>query len=490
MNADERSSRSGQTPQAIASHRMRRRTLLPSRPGPQLIVPAMLLMLTALEARGDDPELTHAPDATKPSVRLVVGKNFRVSAARPNIVHQGCTIAADSKIPPRLFAASMTTPKSGIVGIAGYYSHDGGETWALGVERTGPTRPTGCSDEAVAFGADGELFLAYMRTREVKGDLVINDTELLRSGDGGKSWVEGAVIKGGFVDRPQLVADLTSGPFRGRLYCSANVLVDGQNTAAVFASADNGTTMRLGSSPSPAGPTVYNSNPVVLADGTVVVAYHKIGGSASQAARIPVWRSTDGGGTFKLVSPVRTAWRHSKAQAHASSGVTMYPRLAGESANSAGPGRLYCTWQDGDFVLFSWSADRGDTWSKPILLSEQPLTGATNGTYDAYYPAIAVNKDGQIAVLWYDRRGLRRPVAGGGKYDGYNLRLRASMDGGLTWLPSIQVNEAPGKGDVGQVRGWVGMAASADDRFHPAWISDSSATLQVWTATVGLNDLK
>jgi hypothetical protein len=436
------------------------------------------------------PELTRAADALNAKARIVVGKNFHISAARPSLVHQGCTIAADSSMPPRLFAASMITPQKRLQGIVGYFSHDGGLTWQLGIEQTGRNADDVSCDEAVTFGPEAELFLAYMRGpfKNLKpGRESEAETVFLVSGDGGKTWSERTAIKG-LVDRPQITFDSTSGPHRGRLYCNANFLAAGHNVAAVWASADGAKTMTPSSMPARKLLTVYNSNPVVLADGTVIVAYNLLGSSATASPRFAVLRSTDGGKSFAAAASVRTVWRHPHARS--SSGLTLYPRLAADST-----GRLFCVWSDGPFVIFSWSADRGTTWSEPMLLSEQLLAPGGKENYDASMPAIAVNKAGQVAVLWYDRRGLPAPKeeasdAGGKRVvmEGYNLRLRASLDGGLSWLGSIQVNEAAGQGDPVQARHWVGMAASADGRFHPAWISDSSGTLQIWTAAVSIEN--
>jgi hypothetical protein len=433
------------------------------------------------------PELTRATDAPASPVRLVVGKNVHVSAGRPDTAHQGCTVAADPGDPRRLFAASMVTPRPDAAGVVGYFSHDGGASWELGCERLGRAPGEQCCDEAVAFGPGGELFLAHMRGRFGAPDAEFASTEVLASGDGGQSWAERAVVKG-LADRPQLAADVTPGPFRGRLYCNVNLLAGGRNVAAVYASADGARTLTPADLPDPALPTVHNSNPAVLADGTLVVAYHRSGGNAASSPRIPVWRSTDGGQTFAAATPVRTVWRHPRARS--TSGTTLYPRLAADAGSPGGAGRLYCAWTDGPFVLFSSSADRGDTWADPVLLSEQSLGADPLGDYYAGLPAIAVNPLGQIAVLWYDRRGLPPKAVGPGgvvRMAGYNVRMRASTDGGRTWLPSGQVNEVPGRGDPLEVRFWVGLAAGADGRFHPAWISDSSGTLQVWTAAVTLD---
>jgi hypothetical protein len=327
------------------------------------------------------PELARAADASGAEVRLVAAKNVHVSAVRPGLLHQGCTIAAEASTPARLFAASMVTPQGRLPGIAGYFSDDGGETWQLGLERLGRNADDVSCDEALAFSPDGDLLMAYMRGPFKKLTLDENpkaETVLLVSADGGKTWQERAAING-LVDRPQLAIDTTAGPFRGRLYCNANILAERRNVAVVYASADGARAMLPAGLPSHMLLTIYNSNPVVLADGTVMVAYHKLGENASRSARFPVWRSTDGGSSFASVSPVRTVWRHPRA--HSQSSTTLYPRLAADSTTSALAGRLYCVWSDGPFVLFSYSADRGDTWSDPVLLSEQSLLSDGNDDY-------------------------------------------------------------------------------------------------------------
>jgi hypothetical protein len=64
------------------------------------------------------------------------------------------------------------------------------------------------------------------------------------------------------------------------------------------------------------------------------------------------------------------------------------------------------------------------------------------------------------------------------------------LDGGNTWLPSVQVNEKTIDVRCGLQGGdlWhtAGIAADADGEFHPAWIDKRSGKRQVWTATVKL----
>ena len=169
-------------------------------------------------------------------------------------------------------------------------------------------------------------------------------------------------------------------------------------------------------------------------------------------------------------------------------GPFFFPQLAADHTTGTYRDRVYVVWTDrveegagAPHIRFSFSRDKGRSWSEPQVLSEQPA--AVEQNYAAYLPAIAVNKDGVIAVSWYDRRGL--PKGTPARYaPGWNVRLRVSLDGGATWQPSVQVNEKPGKAPYDRVRDTAGLAADANGSFHPAWIDDRTGKRQVWTASV------
>ena len=449
-----------------------------------LAAAAVACLAYAAFVRDTRPHLVRCADAPATSATMSVGPNVRVSAARPDVHHDGCTIVADPAHPSRLFAASMHWHGRNDSGIVGYFSHDGGATWELGIERLGNDAISRLGDEALAFSGDRGLYLAHMRGT-ASADRGSASTEFLYSGDGGRSWEQRAVLAG-LVDRPQLAVDCTAGPFRGRVYCNAN-----DNRPLFYASADGARTLEPAALPDPRLVTPYPGNPVVLPDGAVIVAYRKSGVNALEPPTIPVCRSTDGGRTFAAATTVPTEWRHPRARSN--NGLwTTYPLLAADPGSAIFSGRLYCVWVDGPssdarYVLFCASSDRGDTWTAPVVLSEQPLGSDPAADWQAEIPAIAVNRDGVVAVSWYDRRGLAkaaRRADGTVVRAGYNLRLRASTDGGRIWLPSVQLNEATGKGDLLDVRFWSGLAADANGDFHPAWVSDATGTRQVWSTTV------
>jgi hypothetical protein len=124
-----------------------------------------------------------------------------------------------------------------------------------------------------------------------------------------------------------------------------------------------------------------------------------------------------------------------------------------------------------------------------------------------FQPVIAVNKDGVVAVSWYDTRDSK----GGSEYHEY---FAASVDGGKTFLPSVRVSSAPsnprGEGNmtlapmvfdhkdesylslVSAANRWLGggdymgMTADKDGVFHPFWADARSGTFQAYTARVSV----
>jgi hypothetical protein len=95
-----------------------------------------------------------------------------------------------------------------------------------------------------------------------------------------------------------------------------------------------------------------------------------------------------------------------------------------------------------------------------------------------------VNDEGIVAVSWYDRRGL--PASDVTlDFAGWNVRARLSVDGGATWLPSVQLNarQSQGKFEVGHT---AGLSAAADGRFHALWIDARDGTRQLHTTSFGI----
>jgi hypothetical protein len=150
--------------------------------------------------------------------------------------------------------------------------------------------------------------------------------------------------------------------------------------------------------------------------------------------------------------------------------------------------RVYVVWPDRRTGrvknYFSYSADKGATWSKPRVITDNPASDTT----DQFMPTIAVNDNGVVGLLWYDRRDNPDNRS-------YYARFTASLDGGASWLPSVRVSTAPyAAGPVSQKSAFAGnggdtagLVATVDGVFHPFWVDDRTGVPQVWTAAVRVN---
>ena len=440
-----------------------------------------------------DPPLTPAP-VWSDGVRLVVGKPVQVSKANGTLPHWECVVAADPGGPARLLVAAIYSSekwgKPGAAGktvptrgIAGYYSEDGGGTWHVAFERRGDPQNS-FIDPALAFGPDGSAQFVCMRLRTEAWegrDVFVGDAEagrldFTRSPDGGKTWGPTTSVPP-YIDRPWIAVDCTQGPYRGRFYCLGNF--GSARELFVFPDADTAKAPRKVSFPKKKGlPFDQSSNLVVLSDGAVVWVNDERGGDNARRPVATVHLSDDGGRTFADVGRVNTGWRDPRLL---TTNRLFFPHLAADALGTAYRDRLYYVWEDGGDearVLFSSSAARGRTWTAPLVLSEQSTGVPPGQDYNAFMPCVAVNKQGAVAVSWYDRRGLPPGTSG------YQVRMRVSVDGGASWSPSVQLNEKVSKGSAGSLGDTAGLTADAAGNFHPVWIDDCTGTRQVWTATV------
>jgi hypothetical protein len=141
-------------------------------------------------------------------------------------------------------------------------------------------------------------------------------------------------------------------------------------------------------------------------------------------------------------------------------------------------------WPDARFgrrtqILLSHSDDGGRTWNTPRVVSDGPDSSSAGP--NELMPMVAVNRDGIVAVSWYDRRDNPDNL-------GYWPRLRASLDGGATWLESVRVSSEPNRLTAKDVHlnggDTAGLAADADGRFHLVWIDNRTGVAQAWASAV------
>lgn len=173
--------------------------------------------------------------------------------------------------------------------------------------------------------------------------------------------------------------------------------------------------------------TVQGSQPVVTADGTVVVAYLDSTDDGAQEGlfTIQVATSKDAGKTFsepKTAAILREPHFQPRNSQFRYWG-TAFPQLA------VGPNQeIYVATtalpadkptDDGDIYLLR-SLDGGATWKQPLRLNTD------NTSRLQMFPSIDVSPDGTLHAMWADMRDDPREVR-------YNIYYSKSEDQGATW---------------------------------------------------------
>lgn len=439
---------------------------------------------------------------------ITVGPNVQVSAKFPGDTHYEVLVAADPVNPSQLIVGSFLFPDDNSeASTVVYHSGDGGMTWrpTLAGEALLKT-----SDPAVAYGPDG---MAYY-VAAMLPDTGTRTMLLFRSTDFGASWDPKPSVFT-YSDREYVTVDNTRGQRRGRVYVNGNNRIPpGVSDLVLFYSEDQGRTF--------VGPTKraewgkhdagQMGNAVVASDGTVIAI---VGSSLKGEKRntLNAMTSTDGGATFTPAVEIDD-FKVGGNRKGAHNNVNGQPILAIDASTGAFRDRLYAVWPDRragrSQILLSFSTDKGATWSPSKTVSDNPASDAT----DQLMPTIAVNADGVVGVMWYDRRNHADNL-------GWTARFTASLDGGVTFMPSVQVSESGASFDRARwtaLRPWKqksssakskagegqslqvslsnfmfmggdtsGLAATADGVFHPVWVDNHTGTPQVWTATVVVN---
>jgi hypothetical protein len=372
-------------------------------------------------------------------------------------------------------------------------------------------------DPSTAIGCDGT---AYSVNLSSVGRNYLNQTQVYRSKDGGKTWLPPIVLS--FSDREYIVVDCTSSKYRGRVYIHGNGAMraaDGVWSSAtrIFKSEDGGQTFREWNFPPPADRrSTYQGIPVVLSDGTLVAPFadmpydlskqHDRGGPV-----IRVFVSEDGANSFA------GAYTLSNWTPPAATDIGL-PNLAVDQSSGPFRNQIYAVWADSSSgrseIMLAHSRDKGKTWTIPIIVNDDlPFTDGRNGPDDIMGVA-AVNKDGVLGVSWYDRRDSRND------YD-WTVRFAASFDGGHSFQRSVKVSEASfvhnwakslpvslvgfAVGEFDDKPGGVlkistvpdrsffhggdtaGLVADAEGLFHPLWVDNRTGVAQVWTTTIKVN---
>jgi hypothetical protein len=140
-----------------------------------------------------------------------------------------------------------------------------------------------------------------------------------------------------------------------------------------------------------------------------------------------VARSEDEGKTWKTHIPVII---HTAKQSPDSAFEDKYYVEADISPESKYFGRIYTPWKrvtardSATQIMFSYSDDKGDTWSKPVAVSPRLAGTSEDTTFGQSFPLLETTPNGDVHAVW--NNGIYHSV-------GYNK----STDGGESWRDPI-----------------------------------------------------
>jgi hypothetical protein len=455
--------------------------------------------------------LAGSSQATAPSpasgIELLTAHQISVDhATRP---HAESYIAVDPRDPRHLLATAMVVV-GGQMHAYPYATFDGGKTWTRGQILDGSDISAGAVDPVVYITPSGTSFFSVLA--RVDG---VRKSVIARSADGGRTWHVTAILP--FADRQWLAFDQSNGPFGGRTYFTGTAVYpsrEGIRTTAPFLarSNDDGRTFPLRSVIGNGVPL----EPLVTAGGTVLLTlqggideatWKRFQSDSLDVRGIGLMVSDDGADSF---GPARyaPALRFSitgtpRARLRESSAVGNV-RTAIDASSGRYRNRVYFVAADyvrefDRYVVRVWhSPDFGKTWSTAIA-SDAPRGDVAN-------PAIAVNRDGVVAVIWNDRRDDPDMRC-------WQLYASISIDGGEHFRPAQRLSR--GQTCTNDARNWEtfgtafnseqsgqylahvqtgatiparfpmggdtqGLVADAAGDFHVAWINGETGVMQLW----------
>lgn len=441
------------------------------------------------------------------------GVSVQVSKDLANEPHGETEMAADPQDANRLVACSMVfandSPGSE---VATYVSSDGGKTWRLALKTEGQDGHDSW-DPDCRFGPNHVL---YSLSEGSGSDYPDSYNRLDRSNDGGKTWQTSTRSVHG--ERSFIVVDNRPGPQNGWLYLYG--LRDDVESIRVGYSTDGGKTFFTQIVPMEKGSHVVNLGAgAILSDGSLVFPLPTMKQSVEDSQH-----------GFRVELPAEIQLVHLQFErenwplkvdiqkvaswfADFEPNGSYYTTLATDQGDGLFRDRIYVVWEDRSSgrsqVKLSFSTDKGKTWSNPRVMDDNIArqVGDTIHGPDDLHGVVAVNPQGVVGVMWFDRRAFPDDL-------GWDVRFRASFDGGETFLPSVKVSDAnydPGRGGrvflFGGAPGlevqstntlsipWfvfhgghtMGLAADANGGFHPLWIANPTGTPQVWTTDISVD---
>jgi hypothetical protein len=405
------------------------------------------------------PEAECLEERTLLTVQFTPGP-YVTPANRPDVPLGAISVLRGTPVEPVLALNGLEPGNLALSSAEGVrLTTNAGATFSPAVFFKPPSGSTLGDDADLQFDGQGRLFWSN-RVGASPSGVAVNQIDPAT----GATITSSLVTRGSNDDKPFMVIDTNPGsPFFNNLYVVWTRIGGGTSQIFFSRSTDQAATWSrpLQLSDASGASTLFPSDVSVAPNGDVYVAYHLQPSIGAPPRRNPdgttgqtfVLRSMDGGVSFPQQSlafnPGESDVTYNfQFAARTIPGTRFYTIGSSQPwmlADPVRPGNVYVITADDPTngvgapysrIAFARSTDNGQTWTFP-----QPagMIAPLAGDSFQLFPTAAIDSFGNIAVAWCDnRRGLTNR---NGRFL-LDFFATYSSDGGLTWAPPFQVNDA------------------------------------------------
>ncbi len=307
------------------------------------------------------------------------------------------------------------------------------------------------------------------------------------STDNGATWTPFVNAGGSSTDKNlSCVDDVPGSPFLGRAYTVWTDFGGTYVNRIVGAYTSNGGVTWTGYTPVSPAPASGNHNQgcdVCVGPGGVVYACWGncfTNGQSSTEIHLGFAKSTDGGVTWPVTTNSAVTTNGIRAASFLTTGIRVngFPRIAVDKSGGARNGWIYCVMAektntpalDNADICLMRSTDGGTTWTHTRV--NQDPSGSLQ-----WFPSVTVDIYGNVAVGYYDERGLTNPIT--------QYYVSFSNTGGTSWTDYLVSDHTftpvPISGLATGYQGDYTGIAYSNGKFWPFWCDNSSGIYNTWT---------
>lgn len=391
-----------------------------------------------------------------------------------------------------LFASAYTISGVGVRSEGVYVSTNGGSSWSGTDVCSGAPVQNHSGDPGPIIDKDGIFILTHIGS--IPPGMYSNF-----STNQGASWSNNVQILSGDLDKGAPGTDnIASSPFYGRTYLVFTNFVPPFRIVLSYTT-NSGTSWSPVSSVNNSFGSNRSFGPAVVTGptGTVYVSWaSSIPNSPFTEDYIGFAKSTNGGVNWSIsenaidCNGIRTTTL-SPWTIRANS----FPAMDVDKSGGTRNGWIYIAVADKNIapagsdpdIVFHRSTDGGNTWTSPGVRVNQD---AINNGRNQFFPAMRVDEDGGINIIYYDSRSSA---------DSVDVYLSRSIDGGNTFTDfristqRFMPTPAAGAGGQGNMGDNLGIT-SGNGKLYPVWMANYTGIFQVWSAiidytTIGIHQI-